>query len=444
MKTSPFALPAPASIQVSAELEPALNVLLTLWALTADEAPELEPALAQAAIQLTPAQKQFNRWLFAQLGSGLLPSRTDASFTEYLDDLAQQPEQFFQVSSLPSTATSNDFEQAASLVADAPALRHQVVEHLRYLWELLLATEWQRQSRMLVKMTKAMNDLVFSLPTWQATDAYTALRFLLQTEPSAAQLAQLAGVQRIVLAWSPYLLAWCGRLGSADTLWVIRKFDPQLLRRDPLTRAEVLGPLTALTDDTRLRILELLIEDGELRAQEIIGSLESSQGNVSRHLKQLVGASLARERRAGDANKLYEFNEAGLQRLLYLVRQLLSARNAQSIGEQQQLEQRLKQVHATTSPLLHGLLDEQGRITRWSSKLKDQQAMLEYLITKFEPERGYSEKEVNALLQQWYLDADWVLLRRSLVDAGLLKRTRDGARYWVEAPNQVQSPAASD
>jgi hypothetical protein len=46
------------------------------------------------------------------------------------------------------------------------------------------------------------------------------------------------------------------------------------------------------------------------------------------------------------------------------------------------------------------------------------------------PERGYTEQQVNELLQQWYLDADFVLVRRSLIDAGLLQRTRDGARYW--------------
>ena len=57
---------------------------------------------------------------------------------------------------------------------------------------------------------------------------------------------------------------------------------------------------------------------------------------------------------------------------------------------------------------------------------------MEYLIEKFEVEKGYSEKEVNDLLRQWYLDADFVLLRRGMVDAGILKRTKDGARYWRE------------
>ena len=162
----------------------------------------------------------------------------------------------------------------------------------------------------------------------------------------------------------------------------------------------MLGPLSALADDTRLRILELLVEHGEQRAQEIIAQLEGSQGNVPRHLKQLAGAGFVRERRAGDANKLYVFDEVGLQRLMFLLRQLLSSHNVAAIGQVQATETRLSQVRAVAPPALHDLLDEQGRITRWSSKLKDQEAMLKYLVEKFEPERGYSEREVNDLLQR--------------------------------------------
>jgi len=435
MSQSPFSSAHAPPVQVNAALAPVHNVLLSLWALTADEAPPVDPALAQAATQLTPEQRHFNRWLFAALGDALLPTETYADFPAYLDALARQPLELFQERRVAAPARVDGSTLAApaeTLLTDPPALRQKIVDHLRSLWNDLLAAEWKRQTPLLTKMTTSINELVFSQARWQATDAFTALRFLLQTEPAAPQLAQLAGVQRIVLVWSPHVLAWCSRFGSSDTLWVMRKFDPQLLRRDPLSRAEVLGPLTALADDTRLRILELLIESGEQRAQEIITQLEGSQGNVSRHLKQLVGAGFLRERRAGDANKLYEFNAAGLQRLLYLTRQLLSNDNVQSIGERQQTETRLNQVRAGVSPLLYSLLDDRGRITRWSSKLKDQQAMMEYLAGKFAVEHSYHEKEVNALLQQWYLDADYVLVRRSMVDAGLLHRTRDGARYWIE------------
>ncbi len=150
----------------------------------------------------------------------------------------------------------------------------------------------------------------------------------------------------------------------------------------------------------RLRILELLVEQGELRAQEIIAQLEGSQGNVSRHLKQLVGAGFVRERRAGDANKLYTYDAVGLQRLFFLTRRLLAGDNAQAVGQETATAQQLSQARASAPPVLHDLVDEQGRITRWPGKLKEQEVMLRFLIEKFEAERGYTERQVNELLRE--------------------------------------------
>jgi predicted transcriptional regulator len=441
MHTLPFTLPAVPLVQVQAALETVPHVLLSLWGLTINDAvddatPEyvaITPWLTQAVTRLTPDQHHFNRLLFAVFGLALVPEETYPGFDSYLDAWAGLPMALLQQRLEQAAQAAQDsalHPAAEALLADPLALRQKIVDHLRTLWAELLAPEWQRQTPFLTSMTRSINELIFSQPRWQAINAFDALRFLLQTEPTDQQLAQLAGVRHLVLVWSPSLLAHCHRFGSRDTLWVMRPFDPQLMRRDPLSRAEVLAPLTALADDTRLRLLELLTEQGEQRAQELITQLESSQGNVSRHLKQLVSASFVRERRAGDAHKRYAMNNAGLRRVLFLLRQLLSRDNVESVAQQQATATRLGQVRANASPILHGFLDEQGRITRWSSKLKDQQAMMTYVVEKFEPARAYSEKEVNELLQQWYLDADYVLLRRSMIDAGLLHRTKDGFRYW--------------
>jgi ArsR family transcriptional regulator len=94
------------------------------------------------------------------------------------------------------------------------------------------------------------------------------------------------------------------------------------MRTAPLQRAEVLGPLTALADDTRLRLLELLAANGELRGQDLVVQMDVSQPNVSRHLKQLVGAGVVEERRAGDANKLYRLNLDGVRNLFDQLDQL--------------------------------------------------------------------------------------------------------------------------
>jgi DNA-binding transcriptional ArsR family regulator len=431
MSDSHFSQPATPTVQVSAALATVPNLLLSLWALTADDV-AVESWVTQAAAQLAPEQRHFNRLIFAAFGGALLPDEPPADFPSYLAALGAQDPAAFQAKLAAAEQTVAPALQAevTALLTDAAALQAQVLAHLRSLWTTLLAQEWQRHAHLLTKMTRSINELIFSQPQWQAANPVHALRYLLQTEPQDSQVALLAGVEQIVLVWSPHLTAHCTRLGSRDTLWVVRKFDPQLLRRDPLRRAEVLGPLNALADETRLRILELLVDQGELRAQKIIAQLEGSQGNVSRHLKQLVGAGFVRERRAGDANKLYTYDAAGLLRLFFLTRRLLANDNAQAVGQETATALQLSQARAGAPPALHDLVDEQGRITRWPGKQKDQEVLLRFLIEKFEPERGYTERQVNELLQTWYLDADYVLVRRSLVDAGLLQRTKDGSRYW--------------
>ncbi|MFN8445317.1 MAG: metalloregulator ArsR/SmtB family transcription factor [Caldilineaceae bacterium] len=439
MRTSPFTQPPAPTVQVTATLEPVRNLLLTLWALTAQEPGVGDAWLSKANEQLSAETEQFNRLLVDAFGSLLLAQESYIDFPSYLAALSRLPTERFQVhvaEALSEIENSQLRSEAETAASDPAFLQQRLVDHLRSLWENQLAAEWKRQTLMMNGMTRTLNETIFSQPRWQQMSGASALRFLLQTEPTEGQLALLHGVRRIVLVISPHLVGYCNRFASPDTLWVFTKFDPQWMRRDPLTRAEVLAPLSALADESRLRVLELLTEQGELRAQEIIPQLESSQGNVSRHLKQLVGAGYVQERRADGANKVYAYDETGLQRLIFKLRQLLSSHNAQSVAQQVQLETQREQVRSTVSPTLQKFLDAQGRITHWSSKLNEQQVMMEYLIDKFEPERGYNEKEVNELLQQWYLHPDFVLMRRSMVDAGILKRTKDGSRYWREANAQ--------
>ena len=94
--------------------------------------------------------------------------------------------------------------------------------------------------------------------------------------------------------------------------------------------AASLGALRDDDIDTRLRLLEALAASGEARGQDLIAGLGVSQPNVSRHLKQLVGAGLVEERRAGDANKLYRLNPRGLRTALYKLNALLEPANAQA------------------------------------------------------------------------------------------------------------------
>lgn len=76
-------------------------------------------------------------------------------------------------------------------------------------------------------------------------------------------------------------------------------------------------------------------------------------------------------------------------------------------------------------------LDDDGRIAQIPVPNRTKIPVLAYLAGKFEGDRVYSEKEVNAVIDEWHTFGDYFILRRLLVDYNFLGRTPDGAEYWV-------------
>lgn len=74
-------------------------------------------------------------------------------------------------------------------------------------------------------------------------------------------------------------------------------------------------------------------------------------------------------------------------------------------------------------------LDSTGRISRLPVRYSKKQALALGLLEEFQPDRIYSEVEVNQLLLQ-YVD-DFALIRRVLVELGKLRRDAYGREYVV-------------
>lgn len=69
----------------------------------------------------------------------------------------------------------------------------------------------------------------------------------------------------------------------------------------------------------------------------------------------------------------------------------------------------------------------EGRLLSYPRKMARRMVILRWLATAFEPERQYSEAEVNALLSGH--EIDHATLRRYLIDAELLER--GNGLYWL-------------
>ncbi|SES24091.1 DUF2087 domain-containing protein [Psychrobacillus sp. OK032] len=71
-----------------------------------------------------------------------------------------------------------------------------------------------------------------------------------------------------------------------------------------------------------------------------------------------------------------------------------------------------------------------GPLIKFPKKEKQKLATLRVIVKRFELEKVYSEKEINEVLKNVY--ADFVTLRRYLIEYGFLDRKDDGSGYWVK------------
>jgi len=83
--------------------------------------------------------------------------------------------------------------------------------------------------------------------------------------------------------------------------------------------------LSALNDDTRLHILELLTHHRELCSADFQQMLNLSQSSASRHLRQLVASGFLDERRR-DLNKYFSLNTRRIQETSAAIKMMFARR----------------------------------------------------------------------------------------------------------------------
>lgn len=436
MYSPPFSTRSAIATKAVAGWQPALTALVSLMALTdVPLSASADAWVLQTSARMTPEQRRRNREVFEQFGEALLLALDAPDFPAFLETLQHAPD------------------------AD---VRNIVAPHLREMWEQYLRAEWQRHASQLRWLTNnalrqqlaALSDsAIHTSPMLKnrrstrqeiaalSSSAIEVAQSLLRRDLPAQVIAQLAGVDKVVFLLSPHVKLYVDRFDSPDTAYLFVQFDNSMMRVEPIQRAEVLGPLTALADDARLRLLELLAANDEMRGQDLIAALDVSQPNVSRHLKQLVGAGLVEERRAGDANKLYRLKPDGIRSLFSKLSQLMSEENAKAVVTQHAAKIQRDAALAEFPADLRPFVNEHGLVTNFSTRPKEQKPVLAYLFGKFEKGRRYTEREVTEVITSWLVPAksrfgnyviDYVTLRRALVDEMGLQRAKDGSVYWRE------------
>lgn len=190
----------------------------------------------------------------------------------------------------------------------------------------------------------------------------------------------------------------------------------------------MLEMLKALSDENRLAMMQILSER-ERMVGDLAGRLSLSEPTVSHHLARLREVGLVTLRMAGN-KRFYRINERGLAEFKRLAADIehlpmmpepTDADDSwiDALGWNEFDQQVLREF--TKGPRLTHLPVRQHK------KLN---VLLRWISTFFEPDRLYTEQEVNAHLKAVY-ETDYVSIRRDLVDFGYLRRERGGGKYWL-------------
>jgi predicted transcriptional regulator len=191
----------------------------------------------------------------------------------------------------------------------------------------------------------------------------------------------------------------------------------EVIMPDTAQTDELLAFFKALSDANRLKIVALLAK-GERSVEDLAATLDLTSSTVSHHLARLSAIGLVSARAEGYYS-IYRLEEGALAGM---AQRLLEDETLPAVAADVELD-------AFDRKVLKTYLDADGRIKAFPVQRKKDLAILRYVVKVFEPNRRYTEKEVNATLRRF--SDDTARLRRYLVEFGFMHRQGGGGEYWL-------------
>lgn len=362
---APFAIDLEKTNTQSAlvRLEPAINAFGSMLLVAAEEQePGIHEWVSKTRARMSAEERARHKLVMIGLHYAILPHRSGLTFEEYLDRLETTPPTKLKDRLLHAYSKINitgeskkdqgkpvpwekvlssaknyvDFlrhrfgeeltdqemeSQAYQYVIDPPAMKQMITSHLRWFWETHLQAEWTRVRPLLEASARAFNQIDMS-----AKSRAEIVHFVTGKEVSESKWgSDLIDAKELVFIPNAHFGPYMKTTKIGDSFYVT--FGAHLPegsneRVPALDRAEIVSRLSALADDTRLYILRLVVERGEMRSQEIMEATNLSQPSVSRYLSQLTATGYLQERRESGA-KVYVLNKDRVEKTLKAVHAFL-------------------------------------------------------------------------------------------------------------------------
>jgi ArsR family transcriptional regulator len=168
----------------------------------------------------------------------------------------------------------------------------------------------------------------------------------------------------------------------------------------------------ALGHPVRLLILNL-VRDKPRHGEELAAILKLKPATISHHLSKLTEAGLL----SAHKDQYYQIYSLVEDKLDLMIGEVVGLPQP---GMQAEVAEDAFQQKVLRTFFVH------GRLKQWPAQRKKQQIVLEKIAEEFEPERRYSEREVNQVLIE--INEDVATLRRALIDHKYMRREQ--GIYW--------------
>jgi len=207
---------------------------------------------------------------------------------------------------------------------DGERYRDRLVAGIRHLWEKYLRAEWPRVATTIDKSVAAFNSI--DLP---GDSVVGQLKFITERDAIPEEWVPLLEAAReVVFVPSVHIGPFMTIFDDdGSRLYVVgRARIPagSSVQAAELDRSDLLIRLDALSDETRLRVLELASVRGTITTQEVMEALDLSQSSASRHLTQLTATGLLLAD-ASERTKRYRLNGDRIDQVFSGLKNLLGA-----------------------------------------------------------------------------------------------------------------------
>ena len=172
---------------------------------------------------------------------------------------------------------------------------------------------------------------------------------------------------------------------------------------------ETLYLLKTIADETRLKILRALFEK-ELYVELLAERLNLSPATVSFHMKKLMQAGLVDARR----EQYYVIYSLKKEVFKHTLEELILMGNDENTAEMLREEQYRRKVLKTFMP--------NGICVQMPAQMKKRLIVYREIFNRFDPERTYTENEVNAIISD--VHADYCTVRRGFIGLGWMSRNK--------------------